>query len=139
MIIENIARFTVQFWWIISGSLILILSVLIIVPFILIKLPVDYFSCKENKGIINKFAFPCNLIVVVVKNSTGFILVCFGVMLIFMPGQGLLTIFTGLMLMNFPGKRNLELYIVRKKPVLNTINWIRGKAGKEMIVNIYST
>ena len=138
MIIENITQFTVQFWWIISGSLILILSVLIIVPFVLIKLPVDYFSCKENSGIINKLAFPYNLILVVIKNGTGFILVCFGVILLFIPGQGLLTIFAGLMLMNFPGKRNLELHIVRKKPVLNAINWIRSKAGKEKIEDIYN-
>ena len=138
MIIENITQFTVQFWWIISGSLILILSVLVIVPFVLIKLPVDYFSCKENSGIINKLSFPYNLILIVIKNGTGFILACFGVILLFMPGQGLLTIFAGLMLMNFPGKRNLELHIVRKKPVLNAINWIRAKAGKEKIVNIYN-
>ena len=138
MIIENITQFTVQFWWIISGSLILILSVLIIVPFVLIKLPVDYFSCKENSGIINKLAFPYNLILVVIKNGTGFILVCFGVILLFIPGQGLLTIFAGLMLMNFPGKRNLELHIVGKKPVLNAINWIRSKAGKEKIEDIYN-
>lgn len=138
MIIENITKLTVQFWWIISGSLILLLSVLVIVPFILIKLPVDYFSFKENKGIINKLTFPYNLILVVLKNGTGFILVCFGVILLFIPGQGLITIFAGLMLMNFPGKRSLELYIVRKNPVLNAINWIRGKAGKEKIVNIYS-
>ena len=138
MIIENIVPFTVQFWWIISGSLILILSVLVIVPVVLIKLPADYFSCKENSGIINKLAFPYNLILVMLKNGAGFILVCFGVMLLFIPGQGLLTIFTGLMLMNFPGKRSIELSIVRKKPVLNAVNWIRGKAGKEKIVNIYS-
>lgn len=138
MIIENIAKLTVQFWWIISGSLLLLLSVVVIVPFILIKLPVDYFSFKENKGIINKLTFPFNLILLVLKNGAGLILVFFGVVLLFIPGQGILTIFAGLMLMNFPGKRYLELYTVRKKPVLNAINWIRGKAGKEKIVNIYS-
>ena len=139
MIIENIAKLTVQFWWIISGSLILILSVAVVVPFILIKLPVDYFSFKENIGIINKLAFPYNFILIGLKNGVGFILVCFGVILLFIPGQGLLTIFTGLMLMNFPGKRSLELYFVRKKPVLNAINWIRDKAGKEKIVNIHGS
>ena len=138
MIIENIMELFVQFWFVISGSVILLLSVLVIVPFILIKLPVDYFSFKENKGIINKLTFPFNLILLVLKNGAGLILVCFGVVLLFIPGQGILTIFAGLMLMNFPGKRYLELYTVRKKSVLNAVNWIRGKAGKEKIVNIYS-
>ena len=138
MIIEFIEKLTVQFWWIISGSLVLLLSVVVVVPFVLIKLPVDYFSFKENIGIINKLAFPFNIILIILKNGVGFILVCIGVILLFIPGQGLLTIFTGLMLMNFPGKRSLELYAVRKKPVLNSINWIRGKAGKEEIVDVYN-
>lgn len=124
---------------VISWFFILILSVVVIVSFVLIKLPSNYFSFKENKGLLNKLAFPFNFILLILKNSVGFILVCFGVILIFVPGQGLLTIFAGLMLMNFPGKRNLELFIIRKKPVLNAVNWIRGKAGKEKIVNIYGT
>jgi len=130
---------TLQFLWIIISSLMLMLSVVIIVPFILINLPVDYFSFKKNIGMINKLTFPYNFIMVGLKNGMGFILVCFGVILLFIPGQGLLTIFAGLMLMNFPGKRSLELYIVGKKPVLNAINWIRVKADKEKIVNIYSS
>ena len=138
MIIENIAKLTVQYWWILSGSLILVLSAIVLVPFIVINLPVDYFSFKKSIGMINKIVFPYNFIVAGLKNGVGFIFVCLGVILIFIPGQGLLTIFAGLILMNFPGKRRLELYIVRKKSVLNAINWIRGKAGKEKIVNIYS-
>ena len=137
--IEFFAKLTVQFWWVISGSTILILSVLVLVPLILINLPVNYFSFKENKGIINKLPFPFSLILLVLKNGAGFMLVCFGVILLFIPGQGLLTIFAGLMVMNFPGKRNLELYIVGKMPVLNAINWIRSKAGKEKIENIYKS
>ncbi len=138
MIIENIAKLTVQYWWIISGSLILLLSAVALVPFIVINLPVDYFSFKKGIGMINKITFPYNFILAGLKNGVGFIFVCIGVILIFIPGQGLLTIFAGLMLMNFPGKRRLELYLVRKKSVLNAINWIRGKAGKEKIMNIYS-
>ncbi len=138
MIIENIAKLTVQYWWILSGSLILVLSAIVLVPFIVINLPVDYFSFKKSIGMINKIVFPYNFIVAGLKNGVGFIFVCLGVILIFIPGQGLLTIFAGLILMNFPGKRRLELYIVRKKSVLNAINWIRSKAGKEKIVNIYS-
>ena len=130
---------TLQFWWIIISSLMLMLSVVIIVPYILINLPIDYFSFKKNIGIINKLTFPYNFILVGLKNGVGFILVCFGVILLFIPGQGLLTIFAGLMLINFPGKRSLELYIVRKKSVLNAINWIRVKADKEKIVNIYGS
>ena len=88
----------------IISSLIFMLSVMVIFPVILIKLPVNYFSDKENKGVIDKLAFPFNFILIALKNSVGLILVCLGIVLLFIPGQGLLTIFAGLMLMNFPGK-----------------------------------
>ena len=78
MIIENIAKLTVQFWWIISGSLLLLLSVVVIVPFILIKLPVDYFSFKENKGIINKLTFGPLLSLASMFVITGLLFIIFG-------------------------------------------------------------
>lgn len=138
MIIEYIEKFTFQFWFVFLTSLLFLFFVLLIVPFIIVNIPSDYFSYRENKGVLKNLHFPFNLILILLKNGIGFILLCFGVLLLFLPGQGLLTIFTGLMLMNFPGKRSLELFIVSKRPILNVINWIRTKAGKERIVEIYS-
>ena len=126
-----------QFWWIALLSVLFIFGIVLIVPVLLITLPADYFAEKERNGIIKNFIFPFNLIILALKNSVGFIFVFLGVILLFIPGQGLLTIFTGLMLLNFPGKRRLELYIIRKKSVLNAINWLRDKSGKEKIINIY--
>ena len=138
MIVEYITKYTFQFWLIFLTSLFIFLSVLVVVPLVIIYLPTDYFLNRKNKGIINNLSFPLNLILITLKNGFGFILICLGILLLFLPGQGLLTIFTGLMLMNFPGKRGLELFIVRKRPVLNAINWIRSKAGKEKIVEIFN-
>ena len=45
-----------------------------------------------------------------------------------LPGQGVITILIGLTLLDLPGKRHLELYLVRKRPVLGAINWMRRKA-----------
>ncbi|MCK5674791.1 MAG: hypothetical protein KAH95_15535 [Spirochaetales bacterium] len=137
MIVEYITKFTFHFWYLVLGSLFLILSVLILVPLVIINLPSDYFLSRENKGILNNLSFPFNFILIMLKNGIGLILICFGILLLFLPGQGLITIFTGLMLLNFPGKRGIELFIVRKRPVLNAINWIRFKAGKEKIVEIF--
>ena len=44
--------------------------------------------------------------------------------------QGLLTILIGIMLTDFPGKYKLERWLVRKRPVLTSINWLRQRAGK---------
>jgi hypothetical protein len=43
------------------------------------------------------------------------------------PGQGVLTILLGVMLLDFPGKRGLELKLVSRPKVLNTINRIRHR------------
>jgi Putative transmembrane protein (PGPGW) len=123
-------------WFLATGTLIL-LAVIIIVPLLIIKLPSDYFASEKYNGIISQLKFPMNVLLLSFKNGVGFIFVCIGIILLFMPGQGLLTLFTGLMLMNFPGKRSIELYIVRKKSILNAINWTRKKAGKDIISDVY--
>jgi len=139
MLIKYIGNLTFHYWWLFLISILLFFAVLIFVPVFSIKLPADYFSKKENKGSLLKILFPFNYIFLIIKNSIGFLFVGVGIILLFIPGQGLLTIFTGLMLLNFPDKRRLELFLVRKKPVLNTINWIREKAGKPRIKDIYSS
>lgn len=122
MLIKYIGNLTFHYWWLFLISILLFFAVLIFVPVFSIKLPADYFSKKENKGSLLKILFPFNYIFLIIKNSIGFLFVGVGIILLFIPGQGLLTIFTGLMLINFPGKRRLELYIIRKKSVLNVIN-----------------
>ncbi len=128
-----------QFWWIALLSVLFFTGIVFLVPVAVIILPVDYFAGEKRHGIIKEFIFPFNMILLALKNLTGFVLFVFGIILLFIPGQGLLTIFAGLMLMNFPGKRRLELSIVRRKKVLNSINWIREKAGKEPIQDIYNS
>jgi len=137
MIIERLFTLMSHYWWALAGSVIFLLAVLFIVPLMIISLPVDYFASEKAYGLCKKFKYPLNILMISVKNVAGIILFCSGVILLFIPGQGLLTIFTGLMLMNFPGKRKLLLSIVRRKPVLKAINWIRLKAGKEPIVDIF--
>lgn len=126
-----------HYWWALAGSVIFLLAVIFLVPLMVILLPVDYFASEKADGLFKKFKFPLNILMLSIKNIAGIILFCIGVILLFIPGQGLLTIFIGLILMNFPGKRKLLLSIVRRKPVLKAINWIRLKAGKAPIVDIF--
>ena len=128
---------TYRILWITLSFFIFSAVILFLVPFFLINLPVDYFSGKEFVRDKKNTKFQNHIFLVSLKYILGLILLGTGIVLLFIPGQGLLTIFTGLMLIKFPGKRRLELYIIRKKSVLNAINWLRVKSGKEKIVNIY--
>ena len=53
-----------------------------------------------------------------------------GALMLVLPGQGLLTLLAGLMLVEFPAKRRLELWILRRAPVLRVVQWMRSRAGK---------
>ena len=57
-----------------------------------------------------------------------------GLAMLVLPGQGVITILVGITLLNFPGKRRLELRIVRQRPVLLAINWIRARANRPPLV-----
>ena len=135
---ENIYLLLSQYWLIASVSILIFIGIIFMVPFFIIHLPTNYFAQKKVQGILRKLPFPLNTIVLIIKNIAGFLLLLLGVLFLFTPGQGLLTIFTGLILMNFPGKRRLELFLVRKKSILNAMNWIRFQAGKEALNDVYS-
>ena len=68
------------------------------------------------------------------KNALGFILVVAGIIMLVLPGQGVFTILIGIMLLNFPGKYRLERWIVARRPVLRSINWLRRRAGRAPLV-----
>ncbi len=130
----NIEELALRYWWVLAGSVVFVILGAAAVPFVLIRLPADYFVSEKNSGFLSTLPFPLFYIILVLKNLFGLMLLLFGVILLFVPGQGILTIIAGLVLMNFPGKRKMMRCVVRKKPVYNGINWIRAKAGKEKIL-----
>ena len=67
----------------------------------------------------------------ILKNTVGALLLVVGIAMLVLPGQGILTILMGLMLSDVPGKRRLELWLVKRPPVLRALNWMREKGGKE--------
>ena len=72
------------------------------------------------------------------KNIAGILLVALGIVLSLpgVPGQGLLTVLLGIMLLDFPGRDRLEQKLLSKPSIVNTINKLRGRFGKEPLVLI---
>ena len=68
------------------------------------------------------------------KTLAGLVLLLAGIAMLILPGQGLVTMLIGISLIEFPGKRRVELAMVRERHVLNTINWIRARAGRVPII-----
>ena len=107
-------------------SVLSLLALVVTVPWVVSRLPVDYFSTRRrhplrgNDGVLD-WVFS------LLKNLLGAILVALGFILLFTPGQGILVALVGLLIMNFPGKYRLERALVARKSVLNGLNWLRHK------------
>jgi hypothetical protein len=87
-------------------------------------LPSNYFMVFDKPVTAAKLFRPQ---IQIVKNIAGGILVCLGILMLIVPGQGLLTLFLGLVIMDFPGKRKVIRFLIRRKTIQNSLNWIRRK------------
>lgn len=116
-------------------SFLTFIGTLILIPILLVKIPSDYFVRPEIVSTsTSKLYRVFRYIFIIIKNIFGIVFMLSGFIMLFLPGQGVLTILIGLSLMNFTGKRNLERKIVQKQSMHSAINWIRAKAGKELLL-----
>ena len=66
-----------------------------------------------------------------VRNTFGLVLVALGLAMLVLPGQGIITLVLGLSLLDFPGKSLLFAWLLKRKAVQQTLNWIRRKQGRD--------
>lgn len=126
--LDWIAGHQALLWWLGLGSLITFVASLIAVPWLVTRIPADYFT-RSKAGESGRRAGWRHFLMLI-RNLLGVLLVSAGIVMLVLPGQGILTILVGLMVMEFPGKTALELWLVRQPAVIKSINWIRDKAGK---------
>ncbi|RPH93824.1 MAG: hypothetical protein EHM72_16025 [Calditrichaeota bacterium] len=111
-------------------SIITFVGTLAAVPFLLIRLPVDYFSYERHRREPGMAGNPIiRIALLIAKNILGYIIITAGVAMLVLPGQGILTILAGLMLIDFPGKFQLERKLISQPSVLRAVNWLRVRAG----------
>lgn len=115
--------------WMGIGSAVVFFASLASLPWLVAKIPEDYFVPKKRHPTQWKTKRPLmRLIVLIGKNSLGYLLLLGGILMLFLPGQGILTMVTGLMLIDYPGKFRLERKIVNRPTILKSLNWLRDKA-----------
>jgi hypothetical protein len=120
-------------WWSGAISLAVLLGSLVAIPWILVRLPADYFSAPRRipfhlggrRHVVRR------VVVRVVKNAVGGVLMLAGLAMLVLPGQGLLTLLMGFMLLDFPGKFGMESRLARVPFVRRAINGIRTRMGHE--------
>jgi len=119
-------------WWIVIASASMFGLALITAPLFVIRIPADYFSHlhRSDAEYPRRHAW-FRWIWLILKNVLGIGFLFFGALMLVLPGQGILTILIGMTLLDFPGKFRLQRWAVSRKGVLDSINWVRSKRGKE--------
>ena len=115
-------------------SAVVFVGSLIAIPFMLVRLPVDYFDIRIPRPWMRGRNPILRTIGRVVKNVVGVLFLVAGLSMLVLPGQGLLTILIGISLMDFPGKRRLEARIVGQPLVFGAVNSLRARFGKPEFV-----
>ena len=94
---------------------------LIAIPWILIRLPSDYFDMRVPRHWMKDHHPVLRVIGLIIKNILGMVFFLAGFLMLFLPGQGLLTMLIGISFMDFPNKRRLEARIVGQRTIFNAI------------------
>ncbi|ULA62400.1 MAG: hypothetical protein LZF86_10262 [Nitrospira sp.] len=116
--------------WLTVCSLIGFIGTLIAIPFIMVRLPADYFDIRVPRYWMQDRQPVLRWVGLIVKNAVGAIFLLAGFAMLFLPGQGILTMLIGISLLDFPGKRTLEAKIVGQPTVLQALNAMRAKFDK---------
>jgi hypothetical protein len=126
------ASYKVVLWWLFAASLALFLLTPLVVGWLAVRLPRDYFTAHHRGPAPWLDRYPSlRPGLMIAKNLLGILLVLAGLIMLVVPGQGLLTLVAGLVLVDFPGKYRLERWLALRPPVWRAINWLRKRAGRE--------
>lgn len=117
-------------WWLGALSIVTFAGSLILVPWLIIRIPPEYFVNPDHPTRAAAIRHPAlRALFLISKNLLGAVLIVSGIFMLVLPGQGLLTIFIGAVLLNYPGKFKVERWIVTRPRIRRLINRLRRYAG----------
>jgi len=129
--VDWIRAHDVLLWWVAAGSAVLVVGTPFVLPFIVARIPEDYFATKERLPLSETSEHPAlRWVLRIARNLFGAILLLLGLVMLVTPGPGLIAVLAGVLLMDFPGKRRLEMWVIRRPGLLMAINWFRMRRGR---------
>lgn len=117
------------------GSVVVFALSIVVTPMLVARLPADYFAHDTRPpGTLDRLPPAWRWTLTVGKNLLGALLLIAGLAMLVLPGQGLLTMFAGAMLIDLPGKYRVECWLVRRRPIARSLNWLRRRRNREPLV-----
>jgi hypothetical protein len=122
-------------WWLAGSSVFTFIGTLLLVPILLVRLPTDYFAHGKRHPVPWVHHHPViRFILIFGKNMLGALFLAAGFFMLFLPGQGLLTMVMGVVFLDLPGKYRLERWLIAHRPILQSVNWLRLRASRPLII-----
>lgn len=133
--LESIQAHKAAMMWIAGASLLAFVATLIAVPWLIVRLPSDYFAHgrRPRKQWADRHPLVRKALLAA-KNLLGYLLIVAGVAMLVLPGQGVLTMLLGFIMVDLPGKYRFERWLVARPLVLRSINMLRRRAGREPLI-----
>lgn len=115
-----------------ATSLLLFVLTLVAVPWMVTRIPSDFFLGHERGVLLRRWISSPVLVFALelLKNAFGVVLLVAGLAMLVLPGQGLVTIFVATCFLDFPGKTALQRRVLRWPPALETVNRWRRRRGR---------
>ena len=124
-LLELMEEHKAALFWVSGVSVAMFVGSLLLLPVLIARAPEDFFV-REGK----RRRTPLSLLLAIARNVLGAVLLCFGILMLVLPGQGLLMMLLGLSLLDVPGKRKAVRAIVQKPPVWRALSYFRKRAHK---------
>ncbi len=115
--------------WIMSlSSILMFFGTMAGLAITIVFLPSGHFVKENDKSLFINVKNPwLRILYRILKNAIGLLFIVAGIAMLLLPGQGLLALLVGLSLTDFPGKRRVIRFIVKRKAVIESANWLRKK------------
>ena len=111
-----------------AGSAVMVVMMLIVVPVCIIRIPHDYFVCEREACPLVGMRAWAAMFLKALKNLLAVVFILLGIVMIPLPGPGFITLGMGLLLLDYPGKRRLRAWLMSRKHIAGTMDWVRRKA-----------
>jgi hypothetical protein len=113
--------------WVSTFSGVGLVAAAIIIPWLIVRMPEDFFSHPQRYNWLGRKPASVRIPIRVLKNLLAIALVIVGIVLFLTPASGLFPILLGVVLADVPGKLKLQRWILCRKTVRKSMNWLRGK------------
>lgn len=107
------------------ASVAMFVAMLAGIPWVVSRLPADYFVRPRAKHSLPK---------TIARNVVGFALIALGIAMLVLPGQGILTILFGLSIVDLPMKRRLFRWLLERPGVARAVQRLRHRAGQPPLI-----